>query len=165
MKFTGKISLKIYHRCFMRRLTYWSQMQDTYNLYEIAIARKQWINNIEDVWSKLMTICCRIICCRIVFDNRCWRFRGLKEIILRCHCSSFYSDQWKSEGINVLKKHYFLWSGKRANNCLISGKPFKKEEYTQNRSLSLNFILRGSSQNFGIFSIIGPILLKFSHNM
>ena len=26
-------------------------------------------------------------------------------------------------------------------------------------------MLRGSSQNFGIFSIIGPILLKFSHNM
>ena len=25
--------------------------------------------------------------------------------------------------------------------------------------------LRGSSQNFGIFFIIGPILLKFSHNM
>ena len=24
---------------------------------------------------------------------------------------------------------------------------------------------RGSSQNFGIFFIIGPILLKFSHNM
>ena len=27
------------------------------------------------------------------------------------------------------------------------------------------FLLRGSSQNFGIFFIIGPILLKFSHNM
>ena len=26
-------------------------------------------------------------------------------------------------------------------------------------------MLRGSSQNFGIFFIIGPILLKFSHNM
>ena len=25
--------------------------------------------------------------------------------------------------------------------------------------------LRGSSENFGIFFIIGPILLKFSHNM
>ena len=25
--------------------------------------------------------------------------------------------------------------------------------------------LRGSSQKFGIFFIIGPILLKFSHNM
>ena len=28
-----------------------------------------------------------------------------------------------------------------------------------------NIPLRGSSQNFGIFFIIGPILLKFSHNM
>ena len=26
-------------------------------------------------------------------------------------------------------------------------------------------VLRGSSQNFGIFFIIGPILLKFAHNM
>ena len=26
------------------------------------------------------------------------------------------------------------------------------------------FFLRGSSGNFGIFFIIGPILLKFSHN-
>ena len=26
-------------------------------------------------------------------------------------------------------------------------------------------VLRGSDQNFGILFIIGPILLKFSHNM
>ena len=29
----------------------------------------------------------------------------------------------------------------------------------------VSLLLRGSSQNFGIFFIIGPILLKFSHNM
>ena len=33
------------------------------------------------------------------------------------------------------------------------------------KTKAIRLFLRGSSQNFGIFFIIGPILLKFSHSM